>query len=110
MHCCGSCMCQWRQADGGDCHRCLTELTEVMAATESTETAAEMVFALSLSLSVSVEAGCQRRLPQVSDRADRGGGGGGGDGGDGGGDGLCTAAVAVCVGGRRLTEATARGV
>ena len=108
MYCCGSCLCWWRQADGGDVQRRLTELTEVMAATESTETAAAMVFALSLS--VSVEAGCQRRLPQVSDRADRGGGGGGGDGGDGGGDGLCTAAVAVCVGGRRLTEATARGV
>ena len=57
MHCCGSCLCQWRQADGGDVQRRLTELTEVMAATESTETAAEMVFALPLSLSVSVEAG-----------------------------------------------------
>ena len=55
VHCCGSCLCQWRQADGGDCQRCLPEVPEVVEATEVT--AAEMVFPLLLSLSVSMEVG-----------------------------------------------------
>ena len=67
---------------------------------EPTEvTVVEMVFVLLLSLSMTVDGG---RLTEATARVSDGGAGGGRgdrcDGDNGGEDGLCTAAVAVCVG------------